>query len=242
MTDYHTHIGQFYNIYTSPSELLRIMDTAGVERFATSSTSICEGDYNKTLAEMRELWNLSGDRLLPVLWIIPPMLKDKGLQLFLDSEISWAMLKIHPQLNPTSWGVDGYGLNKVLGLAKEMHLPLLIHTGECQGCYPHLFESAIMRNPDVIFILAHGRPLDETINLLQCYPNVLTDTAFMPLENVAKLCLSGLANRILWGTDIPIPKYYDPAENLVNYCRERLKKMRQMLNCNDYKTIITNSF
>ena len=34
MTDHHTHIGQFYDLYTSPSELMWVMDAVGVEHFA----------------------------------------------------------------------------------------------------------------------------------------------------------------------------------------------------------------
>lgn len=240
MTDYHTHIGQFYDIYTSPSELIRTMDSVGVERFACSSTTICEGDYDKVLAEMSELQTLAGDRLLPILWIVPQMLHDDGLQRFLDSGIRWRMLKIHPQLHPLEWQCGGTNLQKVLRLAKQMHVPLLIHTGEFAGCYPSLFERAIRYNPSVMFILAHGRPIDETIALLQRYPNVLTDTAFMPVEQIAELCRIGFSRRILWGTDIPIQRYYNRDENLVAHYQNRLIELQNVISPNDYETIMNN--
>ena len=69
MTDHHTHIGQFYDIYTSPLELVQVMDAVGVEHFASSSTTICKGDYGKMLAEMSELVCIAENRVLPVLWI-----------------------------------------------------------------------------------------------------------------------------------------------------------------------------
>lgn len=53
--DSHIHFGQFYDLYTSPTELKRFLDSVGVERFAASSTTICEGDYDKVIAETREL-------------------------------------------------------------------------------------------------------------------------------------------------------------------------------------------
>lgn len=240
MIDFHTHIGNFFDLYTSPSKLTRVMDSVGAERFACSSTTICEGDYDKVLAEMLELQALAGHRLLPVLWIVPQMLHDSGLQQFLDSGIPWRMLKIHPQLHPLAWHCGGDNLRKVLKLVKKLHVPLLIHTGESIGCYPSLFERAIRYNPSVMFILAHGRPIGETIALLQRYPNVLTDTAFMPVEHIAELCQRGLSHKILWGTDIPIQKYYNRSENLIDYYQNRLRKLKTAVTIEQYETILTN--
>ncbi len=240
MIDYHTHIGQFYDIYTSPSEVVRIMDSVGVGQFACSSTTICECDYNKVLMEMSELQTLARHRLLPVLWIVPQMLQDDGLQRFLDSGIPWRMLKIHPQLNPLAWQCGGKNLQKVVSLAKQMHIPILIHTGESAGCYPSLFERTIRYNPSVTFILAHGRPIDETTTLLQHYPNVLTDTAFMPVEHIAELCQRGFSHKILWGTDIPIQKYYSRSENLIDYYQNRLRELKTAITIEQYETILTN--
>lgn len=240
MTDHHTHIGQFYDIYTSPSELIHIMDSVGVERFACSSTTICEGNYEKVLSEMSELVRIAVNRVLPVLWMLPQMLSDGGLQRFLDSGIPWKMLKIHSQLNPLAWQCGSRHLQKVVRLSKQLNLPLLIHTGESPGCYPSLFERAIRYNPSVTFILAHGRPLDETISLMQKYPNVLTDTAFMPVEHIAKLCHFGLAYRVLWGTDVPIQRYYSRKEDIVVYYKKRLCELQDVVSNEHYETIISN--
>jgi predicted TIM-barrel fold metal-dependent hydrolase len=242
MTDYHTHIGQFYDIYTSPEDFVRIMDAVKMERFACSSTTICEGKYDKVLAEMSEMLQLAGNRFLPVLWITPKMLRNGELQRFLDNNIPWKMLKIHPQLHPLAWHSNSKNLQKVIQLAKKMSLPLLIHTGEFAGCYPSLFEKAIRNNPSVTFILAHGRPLEETLTLMQRYPNVLTDTAFMPIEQIAKICATGLTKRILWGTDIPIQLHYNQNENLIVYYQNRMKEVRETIRFQDYNTIMGNHF
>lgn len=240
MIDYHTHIGQFYDIYTSPSELIRVLDSVGVKRFACSSTTICEGNYDKVLSEMSELVHISENRVFPVLWILPQMLSDDGLLRFINSGIPWRMLKIHPQLHPLSWQCGSRNLQKVVRLAKHLNLPLLIHTGESPGCYPSLFERAIRHNPAVTFILAHGRPLDEIANLLQRYPNLFADTAFMPVEHIAELCQRGFSDKILWGTDIPIQKYYNRSENLIVYYQNRLRKLKTAVTIEQYETILTN--
>ena len=100
LIDSHVHIGQYYHIYTSPQDLLQLLDAVGVEQFAVSSTSICEGNYDKVLNELHELSAIARERVFSVLWIIPAMLKDGGLERFLSSSIQWRCLKIHPQLNP----------------------------------------------------------------------------------------------------------------------------------------------
>ena len=189
---------------------------------------------------MSELQQLAGNRLLPVLWITPEMLRHGVLKYFLDSPISWEMLKIHPQLHPIAWHNNSENLRKVIRLAKKTNLPLLIHTGEFAGCYPSLFEKTLRNNPSVTFILAHGRPLDETVTMLQRHPNVLTDTAFMPIDNILKLCKLGFANRILWGTDVPIQQYYNRDKSLVEYYQNRLNAVRNAITPVDYKTIVCN--
>lgn len=241
MTDFHIHFGQFYDIYTSPAELLLIMDSVGVEHFASSSTTICAGNYNKVLAEMSELVLLAENRVFPVLWIIPSMLRDGGLQRFLDSGIEWKMLKIHPQLNPTEWLCGGENLRIVVRLAKKMGLPLLIHTGEQSGCYPSLFERAFRYNPEVTFILAHGRPIQETIQLMLKYQNVWTDTAFMPKDVLRQLVDNNLSNRILFGTDIPINKYFYPRLSTEDFFHQQLDEMRKAIGDKQFQTIISNN-
>lgn len=241
MTDFHTHLGQFYHIYTSPADLLRIMDDVGVDKFACSSTTICERNYRKVLNEMSELVQLAGNRVFPVLWIIPSMLHNGVLQRFLNSDIEWKMLKIHPQINPTEWQSGGNNLQYVIKLAKKMNLPLLIHTGEQSGCYPSLFERAFRYNPEVTFILAHGRPIQETIQLMLKYQNVWTDTAFMPKDVLRQLVDNNLSNRILFGTDIPINKYFYPRLSTEDFFHQQLDEMRKAIGDKQFQTIISNN-
>ena len=240
--DAHIHLGQFYNLYTSPLELRSFLDSIGVVCFAASSTSICEGNYDKVINEIRELNRLCGDRYFPVLWIVPQMLEDGGLDMFMDSCIRWCCLKIHPQLHPTAWVKDSPALKWVVSLASVMQVPLLIHTGEKEGCYPTLYEQAFRDYPNVTFILAHGRPIQETINMMKTYPNVWTDTAFMPTENIKRLCDEKLSERVLWGTDYPIPRYYFPDKNMKAYYLELVYKLKVAVGLDDFENIIHHNY
>ena len=226
LIDSHIHVGQFYDMFFSPAELKNFLDSVGVESFAASSTSICEGKYNNVLAEIKGLRKLCCNRFFPVLWILPQMLNDGGLELFLNSGIQWRCLKIHPQLHPEAWLPDIKELGKVLSLANDLEVPFLIHTGEKEGCYPSLYEKAFSEHPNVTFILAHGRPIEETIEMMKEYPNVWCDTAFMPTENILKLCNEDFLNRVLWGSDYPIPRYYYPNIDMKEYYKNKLDSFK----------------
>ena len=241
-TDSHIHIGQFNDIYTTPTELIHFLDSVGVVRFAVSSTTICEGNYEKVIAEMKELIAIGNDRVIPVLWIVPQMLEDGGLQKFMDSGIKWKCVKIHPQLHPTKWLADERCIVSVCRFASTLLVPLLIHTGEMSGCYPKQFEHVIKRFPNLVFILAHGRPIEQTVSLMKTYQNVWTDTAFMPINNVVRLCDEKLSDRVLWGTDYPIPKFFFKDLDMKTYYQDLLLELHNSVSESDYEKITKNNF
>lgn len=241
-TDSHIHIGQFNDIYTTPTELIHYLDTIGVMRFAASSTSICEGDYDKVIAEMQELVEAGGSKVYPVLWVLPQMLEDGGLEKFMDSGIKWKCVKIHPQLHPTKWLANERYIADVCSFVSTLLVPLLIHTGEMPGCYPTRFEHVIRRFPNLVFILAHGRPIEQTVSLMKAYQNVWTDTAFMPINNVVRLCDEKLSERVLWGSDYPITKYYYPDKDMKTYYLDLVKKLKDSISQDDFELITHKNF
>ena len=242
LIDAHVHLGQFYGQYTSPVELKNFLDSVGVERFAASSTTICEGNYKKVIAEIIELVKICGKRFLPVLWIVPPMLKDGGLFRMMDSGIRWRCLKIHPQLHPMAWLNDSHEMKWVVSMASVLQMPLLIHTGEMKGCYPELYEKTIADFSNVIFILAHGRPINDTIELMKKHSNVWVDTAFMPIDHIHRLCDEKLSERVLWGTDYPIPKYYYPQNDMKTYYLGLIRQLKASVNNDDFELITYKNF
>ena len=242
LTDSHIHVGQYNDLYTSPSELKVFLDSVGVESFAVSSTTICNVDYRKVISELKSLETLCGDRMSPVLWIIPSMLTDGGAEMFIESGLVWKCIKIHPQLNPEIWMKNGTEMQTVISIASAMQLPLLIHTGNWQGCHPSQYSQVVEKHPNVVFILAHGRHFDETITMMKQYPNVWVDTAFMPIEHVRLLCDEGLADRILWGTDYPIPKYFYSKRDMPEYYLDLVDQLRNMVSNEDFEKITRVNF
>lgn len=57
-------------------------------------------------------------------------------------------------------------------------------------------------------ILAHCRPLETTLHLLQKYSYVFCDTAFVNKETIEKVYARGFGKRVLWGSDFPITDFF----------------------------------
>lgn len=238
MIDSHIHVGQFNGIYTSPRDVLGFMDSTNVEEFAVSSTTTCEMDFSKVIAEMTEIVRIAGNRVMPVLWVLPEIFEDDTIQQFLESGIKWRLLKIHPQISSVgSWSFESRFTKELVSVARMMRLPILIHTGEIYGCYPGQFRDTISANPDIRFILAHGRPLNQTMAILKDCPNAWCDTAFMPTENIVSLYQAGLTDKVLWGTDYPIPKYFYPKQDMNQYYNSILSRLKDSVSAEAYNKI-----
>jgi predicted TIM-barrel fold metal-dependent hydrolase len=211
--DSHIHIGQFRDLYSTPQDVFDFLTKVGVDRFAVSSTTTCEGDYAKVVGELKYMQKLAGNRMVPVLWLLPQVLYDGTIERMINSGINWQCLKIHSQLHQEFWKTEEAQAD-IVSVAKEMKLPLLIHTGEWDGCYPEHFENTIADNPEVLFILAHSRPVEQAIDVMRHCPNAWADCAFTPPECVSEMIKCGFADRIMFGTDYPLHNVFYAGENM----------------------------
>lgn len=221
LIDSHIHVGQFWDNYYSPEFISRYLQKVGVTTYAVSSTTICSHDYPKVIQELETLLMLDGNKVLPIMWITPDCLRG-NIAWFLESKIPWRCLKVHPELHPYDWEPNSEQFNDLIDIARELSLPLLIHTGDKSSCYASKYESIYQDNPDVIFILAHGRPNSEAIELTKHYNNVFVDSAFMPIDEMKKFLENNLSNKLLWGTDMCIPKHFFPKVSLETYYQQKL--------------------
>lgn len=240
--DAHIHVGQFRELYESPKELVEYLSSVGASRIAVSSTTTCKEDYDKVIYELQELKRTEKDNIIPILWLTIPSLHNGESDKLLNSDIDWKCVKIHPALSPNGWGDDTDNMEMVIAIAKNLKVPLLIHTGETLGCNPLNFEKSIKKHHDVPFILAHGRPIGQTIEMMKKYPNVWCDTAFMPTENIVNLCKENLQERVLWGSDYPIPKYYYPQEDMKAYYLGLVQQLRNTVDNEDFERITHKNF
>ena len=242
LCDAHVHIGQFFDIYTSPFEMVEKKKKKNVNAIAVSTTTTCEDNFTKVVEEMQQFCKLFGKLAIPVLWVTPLLLNNSNLLESVLGTVDWRCIKVHPQLCPDKWNPDGVNFNKSVELSNQLNVPLLIHTGVVKNCHPLQLQPLFKKHSNTTFILAHGRPIDETVTVMLNYPNTLVDTAFMFTHDVVKLLNLGLSDRILWGSDYPIIKYYDRDINGCDYYNNTLCELKNCINENDYLKITQNNF
>lgn len=227
LIDIHVHVGHYNELYFSPNYIQRLLEEVRVDLYAVSSTSICIENYNKVLEELSILIEIDKSKVLPVMWITPLSLQG-SIAWFLESDIKWKMLKIHPFLDSEKWNNNPSLFQEVIDIAKEMKLPILIHTGNDISCQSIIFKNYIAANPEIDFILAHGRPIEQAIELAKNYKNAYVDSAFMPIDHMKVFIKEGLYNKLLWGTDMCIPKYFYPKQDMSQYYINKLESFRKI--------------
>lgn len=228
--DNHVHMGWYSDGYHSPLEIWRSLKEAGVDSAVVSSTSTCAELYHNILTEFYQLFSIAGkENIYPILWLTPAMLlKGWPLKKLIRSKIEWRGIKLHYISHPL-WSKTPCLVDKALDVARNLeNVPVLLHTGDWESCHAGVFEPVITANPDLKFVLAHGRPIEETIYLMKTFVNVWTDTAFMPIEDIKKLVSEDLTEKILFGSDMPVNKIYFSNLSSQDYLQERIKSIRKI--------------
>ena len=241
MTDNHVHVGYYSDGYHTPSEIWNAEQAAGVEEFFVSSTSTCAEMYKLVIKEMRELKQIGGSCIHPVLWITPRMMKTWGIRYILHSRIRWEGVKLHWQAH-REWYYNHKLLHNAIEVARWLEVPVLLHTGQIKECHARVFLDICKKYVDLDFVLAHGRPIDETIDVLSQCSNVRVDTAFMPIEDIKLICDNGFTDRVLFGTDAPINLLYYKDISTKDYIKVCISQLKSVLSSNDFDTIMSLKF
>lgn len=239
--DSHVHLGQFYEEYTSPQDLVNLMQSLGVDGYLVSSTTTCEKNFDKVLSEIKETVCIDGDKAIPALWISPEILDDPTLRnKFLDGSIGWKCVKIHPDWQPWMW-TKRKNVNAAIALSRELDVPLLIHTGAMKYSEANIWEEVIKENPFQTFILAHCRPFDQALRLMSKYTNVYGDLAFVNSDNFSSISKLGIADKVMWGSDLPIMSRFIETP-ISEYYQNRLDLLKNAVSDEEFKKITELNF
>ena len=160
-------------------------------------------------------------RVFPVLWLLPEMLN--SIEDYCTSHFK--AFKLHGRLN--YWG-DEF-IDKALDASGKYSLPLLIHTGGDERNDAGFYYRFCCRHPEALIVLAHGRPSVEALKILRECPNTFVDTAFMSLEDIASFLENGFAERMLWGTDYPLCRYFYPRQQPIKWLIRRKEKALRVI-------------
>lgn len=218
MTDHHVHVGWYTDGYHSPEQVWKDMLEAGVDEIWGSSTSTCAELHKLVVKEMRELKRLGGERVHPVLWLTPRMFRTYGLRAMLHSRVEWEAVGIHPESHP-EWAHNKLMTQKAAEVAAILGVKMIVHTGKFENSEANVFRYLYEGFPNIEFVLAHGRPVEQAISILRDCPNTRVDTAFMPKEDIRRFIDAGFANRMDFGTDAPINMVFNPECPTKEYVR-----------------------
>ena len=213
MTDFHIHIGQYKEVYYSPLDILRIVTEASVSSVMFSSTTSCKDDvhYKEVEQEIAKVFTrYPSDSIKPYLWYIPSYI-DEGISVEnVFQDLPYSGIKLHPRVNHWClWNRKHSDcLHKLFGYANDHNLPILIHTGVDSFERPAFFREFFATYPNAKIVLAHCRPVVDTLEVFHQYPNVSGDTAFLPDTDFGLICKAGYKGRLLPGSDFPITHYF----------------------------------
>lgn len=224
--DAHVHIGKWNDgIYFSPQDVANKLKDLGVKKWAVSSTSSIDNNFDAVKAEFDEMLALAQEETVPLLWVTPEMIEQSGDLTRYDS-ILFKGLKIHAFAN--QWNLNGQAIRLVMAAAEKRKLPVLIHTAWTPESEAGKYNKICSEFSGVKIILAHGRPLDQTIQVMRGNENVYVDTAYMPVKDIAEVLHTLGTDRILFGTDFPLDEYYYPGESLTERYRNRVTMLAEM--------------
>ena len=215
-------LAQVQKAVSDPEELLRLMDTEGVERAALINyVSPDVMGFNATVND----WVTSfarghTDRLVAVGSVHPRFTRDAASDTARLVALGIRMLKLHPPHQV--FAVNGYrdgdeALRRIYETAQRLGLPVMIHTGTsifpgARNRYgdPMAADDVAVDFPNLKLILAHaGRPLymPTAAFLARRHGNVHLDLSGIPPKKLLEYLprLEDLADKCLWGTDWPSP-------------------------------------
>lgn len=237
INDFHIHVGQFNDKYFSPESVWSFLKSVGVDYFAVSSSSICGYNINQALSDIKQIVSLSAGRAYPVLWLMPGLFSDEPLNVFLKSGISWKCVKMHGFHDWTNGDIE-----KALSVARILNVPFMMHTGGRKHCDAGQYYSICKKNPNQQFVLAHSRPCDETIDVMKKCENVWADTAFTPIEDVVKIIEAGFEDRVMWGSDYPIPELYYKHCSIKRLYLEKIESLSSVITSDIFDKITKLNF
>lgn len=219
--DCHVHYGEFREDYYEPEQIVKWYNELGIDKVGIMPVGTSwESDFNR---DQKIMASLPAKRFIPYLWISPEMVDDDP-SLKLYNKLNYKAIKIH-SFARMEWDDMPDKIRGVIEVAYIKNVPVMFHTGGWRGSNAIQFYKFCRQYPEVTFILAHGKPISQTLTVLKGAKNAYTDSSFMTNESIKLICDAGLSARILFGTDFPIMKTFWPEINLLDWYKNNVMEL-----------------
>jgi predicted TIM-barrel fold metal-dependent hydrolase len=232
--DVHIHFGEFRDRFFAPEVIDSILRACGVNGysamlFPNKLPLNIERDFwiNSKLSEQ----NKNADLIL----VVSPELLKQDKDLCVLGTLPYKMIKLHGALH--NWHPNGKSIRDVFKIAQSKNIPIMLHTGGGEKSDAGTYLNICLEFPNVKVILAHSRPFEETIKIMNMCPNVWADTSFLPIEKIISFDKEGLNDRVLFGTDFPIAPFFSNEANIQTWYKKNISQMVSELGLTMFKTI-----
>lgn len=221
ISDCHVHYGQFREVLYNRETIVDWFDQLGIDKIGIMPMgSTQQYDHSK---EEETLLSFPKNKFIPYLWVSPEMVDaDPTLGTYLKP--IYKLIKIHPYARK-EWYKSPDKIRLVVEAAHRYIIPVMFHTGGWRGSNAIQFYKFCREYPEVTFILAHGKPLSQTLTVLKGTKNAFLDSSFVPIENIKVVCDAGMSDRIIFGTDFPVMKNFYPEIDIIDWYKSHVMEL-----------------
>ena len=203
--DAHAHVGTFggwANVAITAEELVQQMDACEIEKTVLCSTG--SDDNFRTKAAMEAYTN----RFWALVYA-NPLEGEKSVQEIYDlvQNKGFSGIKLNPLRH--AYVADAECLDPIMEAAKDLHIPVFIHSGHAPYALPWSIALLAERFPDVNIVMihmghGHGVYIDAALKMARRYSNLYLEMSGMPMNSKIKEAYKTVGNdRIFFGTDAP---------------------------------------
>ena len=209
IVDVHTHVGEskFVDDPLTIQRALKIMDESGVDK-AVLLPALSTGRPTPA-NQVAEMVKTAPDRLV-AFTAVNPKEKD-AVAKFEEAVIKYGAkgLKIHPTFQGFA-ADDEVWVYPLMEKARELKVPVMIHSGEAVYATPWQIGLVAMDFPEVTVIMAHMGCnslcyTDGAIKMAKRANNLILETTGVVYDApIAKACKEVGSDRVIFGSDSPI--------------------------------------
>jgi uncharacterized protein len=202
--DAHAHIGVDVDGRTVTADEMRaLMDAADVRRsivFPLNDPN-ARDDYSGPNEVVWNAYQEYPSSFVPFFRVNPHL--DYDVEFARCVERGFKGLKLHPVSQ--QFELDDPKVVRLLGMAAEIDLPVLIHAGFAMQRIVEPLLPTVEANPGLRLILGHAAMVEvlEATRAFAGHPNVLFETSVVQAKDLYELCRTMDASRICFGSDIP---------------------------------------
>jgi predicted TIM-barrel fold metal-dependent hydrolase len=202
--DAHAHIGADVDGRTVTADEMRdLMDAADVRRtivFPLNDPN-ARDDYSGPNDVVWNAYEEYPSSFVPFFRLNPHLDYDREFARCVER--GFMGLKLHPVSQ--KFELDDPNVVRLLGMAAEADLPVLIHAGFAMQRIVEPLLPTVEAHPELRLILGHAAMVEvlEATKAFAEHPNVLFETSVVQAKDLYELCRSIDPSRICFGSDIP---------------------------------------